>query len=115
MKTRAKTICGVLAMALIVGGCGKKDDDWDDSKVPQHNATRMSGIRPIRSNAFMWYMLGRSSAYSGGRPYYSSWTGSNTFSGSFVSKSGASLGAFPSGAARGASIGFAAAGHGIGG
>ena len=36
-----------------------------------------------------------------------SWTGQNTFKGSFVSKSGASLGAFPAGSAKGASIGFA--------
>ena len=105
MNKRTKTICGVLAMALAIGGC-TKDDEWDDSRVPQHNATRM-GVRTPRSNAFMWYMLGRSSATNPTHPYYSSWTGQNTFKGAFISKSGASLGAFPAGSAKGASIGFA--------
>ena len=106
MKNRTKTICGVLAMALVIGGCAK-DDEWDDKRVPQHNGTRIGTVRPGNSNAFMWYMLGRSSATNPTHPYYSSWTGQNTFKGSFVSKSGASLGAFPAGSAKGASIGFA--------
>ena len=106
MKNKTKTICGVLAMALIIGGCAR-DDEWDDNRVPQHNGTRIGTVRPGNSNAFMWYMLGRSSAANPTRPYYSSWTGQNTFKGSFVSKSGASLGAFPAGSAKGASIGFA--------
>ena len=115
MNKRTKTICGVLAMALVIGGCAK-DDEWDDSRVPQHNGTRAIGMRTPRSNAFMWYMLGRSSASpSAAHPYYRAWSGTNTFAGSFISKSGVSLGGFPAGSARGASIGFAAAGHGIGG
>lgn len=114
MNKRTKTICGVLAMALVIGGCAK-DDEWDDSRVPQHNGTRIGTVRPGNSNAFMWYMLGRSNAYGGaGYHPYRSYTGTSTFKGSFVSSSGAKLGAFPAGAAKGASIGFASA-HGIGG